>query len=157
VTAPSVIAPVIPQSSACPRGTRDGLAPLPRQPLPLPNLPPHRTSAVVYGASAVDDRGRVTERAVLRALDWPPRHRLTIHAAGGTLTVTPDPAGEHRVTGRGYPRIPAELRLRCGLAIGERVVLAGGPDRFRLVIYPPAALDLALARTSATANDGDPA
>jgi hypothetical protein len=157
VTAPGVIAPVPLSSTGSPRAARDGVAPLPRQPLPLPELPPQRTSAAVYGASAVDDRGRITERAVLRALDWPPGHRLTIHAAGGTLTVTPDPAGEHQVTERGFLRIPAELRLRCGLAIGERVVLAGDPDRRRLVIYPPAALDLALAFTSATANGGEPA
>jgi hypothetical protein len=149
-----VIAPVVPPPAVGRLPARDGVGPLARAPLPLPDLLPQRTSAVVYGASAVDDRGRVAERVVLRALRWPAGHRVSIRESGGALTVVPDPAGNHQVTGRGFLRIPAALRHRCGLATGDRVLLAADPDRSQLAIYPPAALDKALART-APANGGD--
>jgi hypothetical protein len=147
MSAAGVIAPVVLPSSADLPTTHGGAASLAREPLPLPVLPPHRTSTVVYGASAVDDRGRVVDRVVLRALGWRPGHRLTIQEAAGTLTVVPDPAGDHRVTAQGHLRIPASLRNRCGLATGDRVVLAADPDLSRLAIYPPVALDKALDPT----------
>lgn len=157
MTAPGVIAPVVPRSSTSgPHPAPGGVVPQPRGPLPLAELPPQRTGAAVYGASAVDDRGRIVERVVLRALGWPPRHRLSIRVAAGALAITPDPTGDHETDGRGYLRIPAALRGRCGLAIGERVLLAADPATSRLTIYPPAALDQALALHTLT-NGGDPA
>jgi hypothetical protein len=102
MTAAGVIAPVVLPSSADRATAHAGVVSLARQPLPLPDLPPQRTSAVVYGASAVDGRGRVVDRVVLRALGWPAGHRLDIGESAGTLTVVPDPAGGHQATGRGY-------------------------------------------------------
>ncbi len=145
--AAGVIAPVVLPSSADRATAHAGVASLAREPLPLPDLPPQRTSAVVYGASAVDDRGRVVDRVVLRALGWCAGHRLDIREAAGTLTVVPDPAGSHHVTAQGHLRIPASLRHRCGLTTGDRVLLAADPDRSHLAIYPPAALDKALDPT----------
>jgi hypothetical protein len=107
-------------------------------------LVPVRTSRLVYGLAAVDDRGRVADRVVLRALGWRPGQRLTIAETGGVLTVHIDPAGDFQVTNQGHLRIPAALRHRCGLSAGHRVLLAADPDRSRLSIYPPAALDHAL-------------
>ena len=80
MTAADVIAPVVlPPPATSGRTTTRGESPsLARAPLPLADLPPQRTSAVVYGASAVDDRGRVTDRAVLRALGWTAGCRLDI-------------------------------------------------------------------------------
>src|SRR5215217_6648225 len=66
--------------------------------------------------ATLDCHGRIADRAVLHAVDWPAGHRLTIQEAAGRLTVTPDPAGDHQVTGQGHVRIPALLRHRCGLA-----------------------------------------
>jgi hypothetical protein len=71
--------------------------PVPEEPLPLPDLPPERTSAVIYGASAVDDRGRVADRVVLRALGWPVGRRLDIRGSR--------PCRQHQVTGQGHLRI----------------------------------------------------
>jgi hypothetical protein len=145
MTAAGVIAPVVLQPPGAGRAAvHAGVTSLARQPLPLPDLPPQRTSAVIYGASAIDDRGRIADRVVLRALGWPAGHRLKIGESAGTLTVTPDPDGDHHITGHCYLRIPAMLRRRCGLATGDRVLLAADPDRSRLAIYPPAALDKAL-------------
>ncbi len=47
------------------------------------------------------------------------------------------------------------LRHRCGLGAGDRVLLAADPNRSRLAIYPPAALDLAL-RPTTHSTGGDP-
>ncbi|HWM02736.1 MAG TPA: hypothetical protein VNP92_10420 [Actinophytocola sp.] len=57
-------------------------------------------------------------------------------------------------------RIPAGLRHRCGLATGDRVLLAADPTHSHLTIYPPAALDKALTPhpvAPTTTNGGDPA
>lgn len=110
---------------------------------------------MIYGASAVDDRGRVVDRVVLRALGWCAGHRLDIRESAGTLTVVPDPGGSHQVTAQGYLRIPASLRHRCGLASGDRVLLAADPDRSHLAVYPPAALDKALGQQPPTRPGGE--
>ena len=149
MTAADVIAPVVlpPPGTSGRTTTRAENPSLARAPLPLADLPPQRTSAVVYGASAVDDRGRVTDRAVLRALGWTAGCRLDIEETAGALTVVVRaPDGLHRVTGQGHLRIPAILRRRCGLATGDRVLMAADPNQSQLAIYPPAALDKALAQ-----------
>ncbi len=142
----SVISPVVP--AVLPRSggqVATGFAVV-RGPLPLPSLISVRTSHLVYGLAAVDDRGRIADRVVLRALGWSAGQRLTIAETGGMLTVHTDPAGDHQVTNQGHLRIPAPLRHRCGLTAGDRVLLAADPDESRLTIYPPAALDNALAQ-----------
>jgi hypothetical protein len=156
MTVAGVIAPVVLPPGTGPTAARHGVVSLVREPLPLPDLPPQHTSALVYGASAVDDRGRVADRAVLRALGWPAGHRLDFRESAGTLTVVPDPAGSHQVTGQGHLRIPAALRHRCGLATGDRL-LAADPARSHLAIYPPAALDKALTEQPSIRSGGEPA
>jgi hypothetical protein len=129
-----------------------GVVSLLRGPLPLPSLPPRRTSTVVYGLSALDDRGRVADRVIMRALGWSAGLRLDIQESAGLLTVATDPAGSHQVTSQGHLRLPAALRHRCGLAAGDRVLLAADPDRSRLAIYPPASLDTALTQPAGMAG-----
>ena len=116
---------------------------------PLPSLISRRTSTVIYGLSAVDDRGRVADRLVMRALGWSAGLRLDIHETAGVLTVLTDPNGDYQVTGQGHLRLPTPLRHRCGLAAGDRVLLAADPERSRLAIYPPAALDTLLSQQPA--------
>lgn len=147
----AVVPPVLPASG---RAAAGSVAPMVRGPLPLPlpTLPPGRTSTVIYGLAAVDDRGRVADRVVLRSLGWSAGLRLDIDEAAGVLTVTTDPDGGYQITNQGNLRLPASLRLRCGLAAGDRLLLAADPDRSRLAIYPPAALDHALARSADTAG-----
>jgi hypothetical protein len=132
------------------------VAALVRGPLPLPSLVAGRSSTVVYGLAAIDDRGRVADRVVLRSLGWSAGLRLAIRETAGVLTVTADPDGGYRITNQGNLRLPASLRHRCGLGPGDRVLLAADPDRSRLAVYPPAALDNALALPADTAG-GEPA
>jgi len=156
----AVISPVVPPLLSRTGGQAaagdPGVTSLVRGPLPLPSLISLRTSSLVYGLAAVDDRGRLADRVVMRALGWCAGLRLVIEEAGGVLTVGADPNGDHQVTGQGYLRLPAPLRHRCGLAAGNRVLLAADPDRSRLAIYPPAALDSALAQPAGTVR-GEPA
>ena len=70
--------------------------------------------------------------------------------------VKPHRHGTHQITSQGHLRIPAAFRHRCALAAADRVLLAADPDRSRLTIYSPAALDDALAQ-SAEAAGGEPA
>jgi hypothetical protein len=128
-----------------------------RGPLPLPSLISRRTSTVVYGLSALDDRGRVADRVVMRALGWSAGLRLDIYETAGVLTVTTDPDGGYQVTNQGHLRLPAPLRHRCGLEAGDRVLLAADPDRSRLAIYPPAALDTLLSQQPTDTAGGAPA
>ena len=107
--------------------------------------------------ATLDCHGRIADRTILQALGWPTGHRLTIHETDGRLTVVPDPDGDAHVTGQGHLRIPAALRHRCALRTGDRVLLAADPNRSRLTIYSPAALDTALARQPSTPTGGEPA
>jgi hypothetical protein len=116
-----------------------------RGPLPLPSLLPGRTSNVVYGLAALDDRGRLADLVVMRTLGWCAGQRLAITETGRVLTVHTEPTGNHHVTSQGHLRLPAPVRHRFGLTPGTRVLLAADPDRSRLTLYPPAALDRALS------------
>jgi bifunctional DNA-binding transcriptional regulator/antitoxin component of YhaV-PrlF toxin-antitoxin module len=90
---------------------------------------------------ALDDRGRIADRVVMRVLGWSAGLRLDIREASGVLTVLTAPDGSYQVTNQGHLRLPAPLRHRCGLETGDRVLLVADPDRSRLAIYLPAALD----------------
>jgi hypothetical protein len=152
----AVVPAVLPRSGGR-VATGDSVLSLIRAPLPLPSLISRRTSNLVYGLAAIDDRGRVADRVVMRALGWRAGLRLVIEETGGVLTVHTDASGDYQVTGQGHHlRLPAPLRHRCALAAGDRVLLAADLDRSRLTIYPPATLDTALALPTSPAG-GEPA
>jgi bifunctional DNA-binding transcriptional regulator/antitoxin component of YhaV-PrlF toxin-antitoxin module len=153
-----VIAPVAPPLlPASGRAAAPSVVALVRGPLPLPTLILRRTSTVVYGLSAVDDRGRVADRVIMRALGWSAGLRLDIREAAGVLTVYMDSEGVYQLTSQGQLRLPAPLRHRCGLNAGDRVLLAADPQRSRLAVYPPAALDTLLPQQSTDTTGGEPA
>ena len=65
--------------------------------------------------------------------------------------------GVFSVTGQGHLRLPATVRRRCGLAAGDRVLLAAEPAEGLVVVYPPAALDTMIARYHALVLGGESA
>jgi bifunctional DNA-binding transcriptional regulator/antitoxin component of YhaV-PrlF toxin-antitoxin module len=133
-----VIAPVVPPLlPASGRVSTPSVAALVRGPLPLPSLISRRTSTVVYGLSALDDRGRLADRVIMRVLGWAAGLQVDIRETGGVLTVLTDPEGAYQITTQGHLRLPAPLRHRCGLQIGDRILLAADPDRSRLAVYRP--------------------
>jgi hypothetical protein len=153
-----VVAPVVPPLlPASGRVAAPSVMALVRGPLPLPTLVSRRMSTVVYGLSAVDDRGRVADRVVIGALGWFAGLCLDMHEAAGVLTVFTDSEGVYRVTSQGHLRLPAPLRHRCGLNAGDRVLLVADPQRSRLAVYPPAALDILLPQQSTDTTGGEPA
>jgi hypothetical protein len=144
----AVIRPVVPPVLSHSGGTAMGVGgavSLSRNALPLPSLIAQRTSSAVYGMAALDDRGRIADRVVLRVLGWSAGLCLVIDEDGGLLVIYPEADGIAQVTGQGHLRVPAPLRHRCGLHSGDRVLLAADPERHRLVVYPPAALDALLS------------
>ena len=52
------------------------------------------------------------------------------------------PRGVFTVTRQGHPYIPAVVRRRCAIAPADRLLIAAEPTERRLVIHPPAALDV---------------
>jgi hypothetical protein len=143
------------------RGGRSGAAPSaaapPRRRLPLPGVPALRSTATGYGLAAVDCRGRIADRVVLRALGWAPATGLDIREAHGLLVITVDRRGGFRVTGQGHLRLPAAVRRWCGLVAGDRVLLAADLTEGALVVHPPAVLDAMITRFWADARGGAPA
>jgi hypothetical protein len=113
-----------------------------------------RPDADVYGMAAMDDRGRITDRSVLRALGWIPGTSIHTEVAGAVAVLTARPGGPGQVTAPGHLRLPATVRHRLGLRPGDRMLLAGRPAASRLLLYPPATLDALLASTELTPSDG---
>jgi hypothetical protein len=148
-----VVPPLLPHSDTT--AGSPGVVSLVRGPLPLPTLIARRSSTVVYGLSALDDRGRVADRVVMRTLGWSAGLRLDIHETAGVLTALTAPDGAYQVTNQGHLRLPAPLRHRCGLQAGDRVLLAADPDQSRLAIYPPAVLDTLITQQSADPTGGE--
>ena len=68
--------------------------------------------------------------------------------------VDADAGGAFAVTRQGHVRLPATIRHWCGLAAGDRLLLAADPALGRLVVYPPAALDRVTAALDAAALVG---
>jgi hypothetical protein len=163
VTAAVITPVVLPPGGALGRSPASGGTAgtvLRRAALPLPGLSPASAQADprqgrVYGLSAVDERGRLADRVVWRALGWTPGTRLQLRVAGGLVVVDADPGGAFAVTRQGHVRIPATIRHWCGLTAGDRLLLAADPTLGRLVVYPPVALDRVTAALDAAALAGD--
>lgn len=140
----SPIAPVIPSAVRVPagelrrtRGTRR---------LPLAEALPCAADAgdVVYGLGRIDASGRIADRAVTGTLGWSNGDRLTLTAEGGVVVARRDPGGMVTVPVCPYVVIPAALRRRCGLRVGDRVLLAAVLREDVLAAYPLAVVDQAI-------------
>jgi hypothetical protein len=85
------------------------------RPLPVAVLASRPSPAAVYRVVAVDRRGRLAERAVMRALGWTPDSSLDVAETPGALVVRAEPAGPFRTTRHGcasacaFGRRPASI------------------------------------------------
>ena len=138
------LGPVIPSSGGLagrrwPRSA--GGRPLPLAcPEPVPSAP----EDTVYGIGRIDASGRIADRAVIGALGWSGGDRLTLTADAGVVTARRDPGGMITLPGRAYIASPAELRRRCGLRAGDRVLLAADSSADTLTAYSLAVVDQAI-------------
>ncbi|MGC4755565.1 hypothetical protein [Micromonospora trifolii] len=109
------------------------------EPAPLPTLPASaaRTGdGVLFDVGRPDAAGRVTARALLRALGWTPGLTLHVDVVTGAILITPAADGAHIVGTREELPLPAAARHLCGIATGEPVLLAALPRQNRIVVHP---------------------
>lgn len=118
----------------------------------LPAPRPH--DAAVYGMAALDDRGRITDQVVLRALGWDPGTRIDVDVSGGVAVVAARSEGTGRVVAAGRFRLSAAVRHQLRVGPGDRVLLAAHPLASRLVICPPVALDALLPSAEPLVSGG---
>jgi hypothetical protein len=110
-------------------------APLPM--MPAPGLPAGTAPAdLLIDTARLDASGRLTARALLRALGWTPGHRVDIAVTEGVLVVGSEPAGLHLVGDRGELGLPAAGRRMCGIAPGLPVLLVAALPHDVLVVHP---------------------
>ena len=115
--------------------------PLARPPLPLAPLREKRARPWLYTVSTLDNRGRVADASVVRALGWAAGTRLSVREQGGLVVVRKDDQGVFRTSTTGHLLISAPVRQWCGLRSGDRVLLAGDAGRDLIVVHPPEAID----------------
>ena len=143
----------VPSRSSGETGTRQRR----RGPLPLPRMAQSRLCRTVFGVAVMDNRGRVHDVVVQRALAWGASRRLDIREQAGVIVVKADENGMFRISNDGFLRLPLTVRHWCGLVPGDRVLLATSAGNSVLTLYPPASLDALLFPASAPASAGDAA
>ena len=110
--------------------------------LPVPRLPGRvRRSSSRYAFTTVDDRGRLGDRSLIRALNWFPGTSLKPIVLNDEVIVLSRSAGTAAVTKQGHVRIPAAIRHRCQLRAGDRLLLTTSDDHDLLVVCTTWALD----------------
>ncbi|MFC5001941.1 AbrB/MazE/SpoVT family DNA-binding domain-containing protein [Dactylosporangium cerinum] len=128
----------------------------PRPPLPL--LPAPRTGPDQVEAhldvGRLDPSGRISARALLHQLGWPPGHRIQFDIAHSAVTATSDPAARHTIGATGLLAIPAPVRQLCNLTAGDVVVLVADPTHDLLLVYPARTVARLLADQFAQGDDG---
>ncbi len=92
----------------------------------------------------------------MKVLDWAPGLRLNIREHRGLIVVSADEQGIFKVTKEGHLRLPAVVRQWCGLAAGDRVLIVAEPACRRLVVHPPAKLDVMISQAHDAAFGGQP-
>ncbi|GAA2369583.1 hypothetical protein [Dactylosporangium salmoneum] len=130
------IAPLILSS-----GGAEPQRPLARPPLPLAAPAEGRSRAWHYAVSTIDNRGRVAETSVVRALGWVAGTRLHVREQGRLIVAILDEQGVFQISRTGHLLIPVAVRRWAGLTPGDRVLLAGDQDRNMIVVHPPEAID----------------
>ncbi|MGI5243053.1 AbrB/MazE/SpoVT family DNA-binding domain-containing protein [Dactylosporangium sp. CA-139066] len=129
--------------------------PLARPPLPLATLPEGRRRSWQYAVSTIDNRGRVAETSVVRALGWAAGTRLHVREQGRLIVAVLDEQGVFQISQTGHLLIPVAVRRWADLRPGDRVLLAGDPDRKLIVVHPPEAIDAMVEQLHAI-RLGDP-
>ncbi|SCF23138.1 hypothetical protein GA0070618_4259 [Micromonospora echinospora] len=118
------------------------------EPAPLPTLPALAAGigdGVLFDVGRPDAAGRVTARALLRALGWTPGLTLHVDVVTGAILITPAVDGAHVVGTREELPLPAAARHLCGIATGEPVLLAALPRQNRILVHPSHTITAVLA------------
>jgi hypothetical protein len=141
----ALVSPLVPPVVLPPRADRGTRPSRSGRPLPLPTLIGRRTRGTVYGLAGVDDRGRIADRSIIRALRWTGSTRLTMRVDAGLVVVAAMADGQYGLAGRDRVPLPAAVRYAVGIEPGDRVLLAAEPADELLVVHSPACLDAMLS------------
>lgn len=114
-----------------------------------------RDVSMLYGMGRIDASGRISERSIVREFGWTPGERLDVRKVSQAVVFCSDPDGPYSLTDRSCLAVPAALRVRCGLAAGDRVFLAAAPQHGVLVVHTLAALDEMVLRYHASLGGED--
>jgi bifunctional DNA-binding transcriptional regulator/antitoxin component of YhaV-PrlF toxin-antitoxin module len=88
----------------------------------------------------------VAEKKVVDALDWAAGDRLTVTAEGTSVIILRrDSRGPDTLISKERIRLPISLRIRCGIQVGDRVLLAATRELDLLLAYPLSTVERALA------------
>ena len=111
----------------------------------LPARPRPSGPVTLFDVTRLDQSGRLSGRALVRALGWRAGQRLDITVAGASIVVTASPAGRYALTARGELALPASARALSGIRSGEPVLLTADPTHGQLMMYPATAVAALLA------------
>lgn len=100
-----------------------------------------RTGTLVYGMGRLDERGVLSNRATIDALEWTVGDHLHIAVVGGSVVAHRDAAGAFAMGTKPYLILPAAVRNRSGLRARDLVLIVADPHHDVLVVHPLAALD----------------
>jgi hypothetical protein len=103
------------------------------------------TDGVLLDVARLDRSGRLSARALLRALAWTASHRVDIDVCDAAIVVTASATGRHAVDRRGDLALPAAARHLCGIDTDQPVVLVAYPAAGLLVVHPVATVARLLA------------
>lgn len=110
--------------------------------LPVPRLPgPVERSSSRYAFTTIDERGRLGDRSLVRALGWLPGTSLKPAVLDDQVIVLTRSTGTAKVTKLGHVRLPAAIRHRCHLRAGDGLLLTTSDGHDLLVVCTAGALD----------------
>lgn len=107
-------------------------------------LSPVHDSSVYYAVTAIDNRGRLADRSVLRVLGWLPHSSISINVLNGFFIVVTHSHGPATITRQGHLRLPAAVRHSCRIKARAQLLVAAYPDHDLLTAYPTSVLDKVL-------------
>jgi hypothetical protein len=110
--------------------------------LPLIQLLDRRSFGPHYcAATTMNDRGRLADRTLLKAMSWSASTAITISAVEDAGIIVVTRGGMQRINRHGHLQLPAAVRHGCRILGGERLLAVARPHHHVIVIYTPYALD----------------
>lgn len=88
-----------------------------------------------FAVSAIDDRGRLADRSLVRGLGWRSEHRFTVRRWPATVLLSASSQGIAVVTRHGFLRLPPVARRALRLQGGERLLLVAALDGAHLAVF----------------------
>ncbi|MGY2092376.1 hypothetical protein [Nocardia gipuzkoensis] len=116
-------------------------------PFSYPPALPHTPIGGAYIAAAtIDQRGRLSDRSVIRKLGWEPGYSLALTAHEHAVIIEPSEDGKWTIGPTGYLHLASAIRRRCGIRSGDRLLLVASLTMQRLVVYTASAVAVAVSR-----------